>query len=313
MDWTGISSRRLAFGLQLGDVEELRSNQTANPLKRKAADFDFALEVYRGDLRDAICLIGDGIPALTAAPITAPDSRLIKRPASNVPKTDEAPDNKSLGLFPEDENLGLFLGSGASRAVASVPLPPMTASNEEENSEKPDGGATLAEGANTLRCISCGDEHSNVTAAQAPCGHLWCAGCLGRFFGRATVDEGMFPPQCCTQPIPLTDVSKWLPAELVTEFEEKQIEFTTPKRLYCANKRCSAFILPDNIAIDRGSCKVCGRATCTICKAAGHKGICSRDPARRRTMALAKRERWQKCYGCKTVVELDSGCNHISE
>ncbi|OAA70750.1 IBR finger domain protein [Akanthomyces lecanii RCEF 1005] len=182
----------------------------------------------------------------------------------------------------------------------------MAASNEEENIEKPDG-------ANVLRCISCGDEYSNESAAQAPCGHLWCAGCLVRYFGRATVDEGMFPPQCCTQPILLTDVRKWLPAELVTEFEEKQIEFTTPKRLYCANKRCSAFILPDNIAIDRGSCKVCGRATCTICNAAGHKGICSRDPARRRTMALAKREHWQKCYGCKTVVELDSGCNHISE
>lgn len=302
MDWTDDSSRRLAFGLQLEDVEELRSSQTENPLKRKAADFDFALEVYRKDLRDAIWLIGDGVPA----PTTAPDSRLIKRPALDMPKTDEALDNESLGLFPEGENPGLFLGSGASRAVASVPLPPMAASNEDENSEKPDG-------ANVLHCISCGDEYSNESAAQAPCGHLWCAGCLGRYFGRATVDEGMFPPQCCTQPILLTDVSKWLPAELVTEFEEKQIEFTTPKRLYCANKRCSAFILPDNIAIDRGSCKVCGRATCTICKAAGHKGICSRDPARRRTMALAKRENWQKCYGCKTVVELDSGCNHISE
>lgn len=300
MDWADDSSRRLAFGLHLEDVKELKSGATANPLKRKAADFDFALEVYREDLRDVIWLIGDGV----LAPTTAPDSGPVERPALDAPMTEEAPDDKSPGLLPDLD---------ASVALPLVRLPPVAASSEEEKSERPNGGATVAKGRNTLRCISCGDAHNKNSAACAPCGHLWCAGCLDRYFERATVDESMLPPQCCTQPIPLADVDKWLVEELVTRFEKKQVELTTPNRLYCANKRCSAFILPDNIAIDRGLCKVCGRATCTICKAAGHRAMCSRDPAKRRIMALAKREHWQKCYGCKTVVELDSGCHHISE
>ncbi|OAR05729.1 hypothetical protein LLEC1_03457 [Akanthomyces lecanii] len=289
MDWADVGSRRVAFRLLLEDVEELKSHQTVNPLKRKAVSFDFALEVYRDDLRDALRSLGDGVPA----PAITPASRPIKRSRLDVPISDEGSDGNSLELIPD---------TGASGAEASAPLPPVAANTEEENREKPDGAAALAQGSNTLQCISCGDERSKESAAQAPCGHFW----------RATVDEGLFPPQCCTQPIPLTDVSTWLPSELVTEFEKKQVEFTTPNRLYCANKRCSAFIIPANIAVDRGSCTACGRATCTICKAAGHRGICSRDSAKRRTMALAKRERWQKCYGCKTVVELGSGCNRIT-
>ncbi len=295
MDWTDNSSRRRAFELHLEDVEELKTNQSKRSGKRKATDFDFALEVYHEDLTEAIQSLGDEE--------LAPAPRPIKRRAV-LERTSDGLDNGGIGSSRDAE--ATTSAAAMSQTAQAIPI-------EERNDRPADGVAVPAGGGNPLCCISCGDVHSDESAARVPCGHLYCPSCLDRFFTRASTDEEVFPPQCCTQPIPLDDARRWLPAELVTRFEKKQVEFTTLKRRYCANRLCSEFIPPDKIANDRGECTACGKWTCTICKAASHKGTCSREPARRRALALAKRQGWQRCYSCKMVVELEAGCNHISE
>lgn len=49
-----------------------------------------------------------------------------------------------------------------------------------------------------------------------------------------------------------------------------------------------------------------------LCKQAGHTGDCAEDKAMEQTMELAKKEGWQKCPSCGRMVELNTGCNHMT-
>ena len=51
-----------------------------------------------------------------------------------------------------------------------------------------------------------------------------------------------FPPRCCKQPIPTDTFERYMSRDQRSKFEERQAEHDTPKRVYCANPRCSRFL-----------------------------------------------------------------------
>ena len=75
---------------------------------------------------------------------------------------------------------------------------------------------------------------------------------------------------------------------------------------------CSAFIRVENIENERATCPVCAEVTCTMCKAEAHTGDCPADTALQLVLDTANENGWQRCYGCRRLVELDIGCNHIT-
>ncbi|KAI6352793.1 hypothetical protein MCOR25_009287 [Pyricularia grisea] len=163
-------------------------------------------------------------------------------------------------------------------------------------------------------CISCGDEFEFTDVARCPCSHEYCRGCLGTLFETSTIDESLFPPRCCKQPIPLERNRIFLDSELVGRFKAKRLELETPNRIYCHDPECSNFVPPlfidtaENIA----TCVRCEKKTCTTCKGEAHTGDCPEDPGLQQVLALAAEQGWQRCHNCKRVVELGTGCYHMT-
>ena len=151
-----------------------------------------------------------------------------------------------------------------------------------------------------------------VHVARLPCRHEYCRECLDGLFEASMTDESLFPPRCCRQPIPVASVRLFLKLELVQEFARKTIEFGTPNRTYCHSPTCSTFIHPRNIDGESAYCDQCGRHTCVTCKAAGHTGDCPHDTALQQVLETAQDMGWQRCYSCRSVVELEHGCNHMT-
>uniref|UniRef100_A0A8H7K851 RING-type domain-containing protein n=1 Tax=Bionectria ochroleuca TaxID=29856 RepID=A0A8H7K851_BIOOC len=82
--------------------------------------------------------------------------------------------------------------------------------------------------------------------------------------------------------------------------------------MYCHIKTCSAFIPPSSIQGDKAVCNRCNCSTCTRCKGLHHAGACPADPATQEFLRIAKDNGWQSCQSCHRMVELSTGCHHIT-
>ncbi|KAK0495891.1 hypothetical protein EDD18DRAFT_1463091 [Armillaria luteobubalina] len=153
----------------------------------------------------------------------------------------------------------------------------------------------------------------------APCGHTYDASCMEALISAATKDESLFPPRCCRDPIPIESVQSHIDATVLATFKEKSVEFSTPIRVYCSNPKCSRFLGPKN---DGKSPSVpitcsCTTITCNSCRGnIAHGDVfshtCSSDTLEKEVRALADKKKWATCPGCSNLVELSSGCNHMT-
>ena len=164
------------------------------------------------------------------------------------------------------------------------------------------------------RCVACGDQKHFAEMAKAPCEHEYCRACLEHLFRDAMIDESFFPPRCCKQPIPLDKNQIFLVAEVARQFREKALEFSTPNRTYCHDPKCAAFIPPTNYdkAEAIATCDTCEGRTCMNCKKAQHGGDCPDDEELSQVLQLAREQGWQRCQNCWRLVELNTGCNHMT-
>lgn len=166
-----------------------------------------------------------------------------------------------------------------------------------------------------FQCSICREYFRSAQMIVTKCKDRYCADCMKTFFMRATRDESLFPPRCCKQEIPLQLVAKHMSTVELAAFEYASLEFTTADRVYCSNHQCGKFIPPTKIesGSNRMVCDHCTAATCSTCKNAYHyNGDCPDDPALRQTRELAREMGWQSCYRCSAVVQIKSGCNHMT-
>ncbi|KAI0377895.1 hypothetical protein F5Y04DRAFT_167402 [Hypomontagnella monticulosa] len=201
--------------------------------------------------------------------------------------------------------LGLFGGGVGADTTGETAV--------EDQPESSAWGASRVRKEQKLRpCNACGDEKPSAELAQTPCRHRYCRECLAQIFQHASRDESLFPPRCCKQPIPLEENQVFLDANVIQEFRQKSVEFSTPRRTYCHNSRCGRFIPPANYANDTATCGGCGHRTCITCKGASHVGDCPNDEQLQQVIQLAGQQHWQRCQNCSAMVELNMGCNHIT-
>lgn len=107
---------------------------------------------------------------------------------------------------------------------------------------------------------------------------------------------------------------RFLSSDLAAKTEQKAIELSTPDRVYCSNTKCGAFIVPGRIDwyYFKAACTYCGQETCALCKQQDHKDPCPKDRETEQVMELAEEEGWKRCAGCSAVIELQTGCNHMT-
>jgi len=124
------------------------------------------------------------------------------------------------------------------------------------------------------------------------------------------------PPKCCTADcIPVKHVEKLFSPAFKKTWNYKFQEFTTKNRIYCPGKKCGEWIKPGNIRKKDGygKCGRCKLKVCILCCGKWHEGKeCPKDEATNNLLEAAKQAGWQRCYNCRTLVELKEGCNHMT-
>ncbi len=164
----------------------------------------------------------------------------------------------------------------------------------------------------TYVCVICEDVQSTeADILTAPCAHNYCRACITEVFQNAIRDEELFPPRCCTQPLPVDQAKHFLTTELAKTFDEKAIEFTTPNRIYCSDSKCVAFVPPQKIIADVAVCRKCSHKTCVTCRESAHVGECQKNPQLVLLLKTAKKEGWKQCYNCNRMISITTGCNHM--
>jgi len=165
-------------------------------------------------------------------------------------------------------------------------------------------------------CVACNDKFHDVETLKCRgCTHEYCRECLSSLFRGSLTDETLFPPRCCGNSIPVDECRGFIGDQLLGHLEAKRIEFETPagRRTYCHAPTCSTFIPAAAIKSNIARCVLCDARTCAVCKKAAHANSdCPDDPSTQALLDLASAEGWQKCFSCSRLVELKTGCNHIS-
>ncbi len=165
---------------------------------------------------------------------------------------------------------------------------------------------------NLRDCRICYDNVQRTRCIEAECGCVLCESCTKALFDHAINNESAFPPMCCDLDIPLETALVFLDESLVKRYYEAELEYSTTIRVYCAEPNCSAFIKPDYI--DRENlalCGKCGTVTCVACRTVKHEGKCEIDEPTEEVLQLARNEKWQRCFRCRHLIEINTGCNHM--
>ncbi|KAJ3168790.1 hypothetical protein HDU87_000915 [Geranomyces variabilis] len=134
----------------------------------------------------------------------------------------------------------------------------------------------------------------------------------------------------------------WIEGPLASLIEQRSLEDSllsnagadkASKAMYCPNKRCSSMLMiPDDLDPARANqinayldnCPRCSTRICTYCRSTAHDGNSCRQmqalPAAARhtdhedaklAELVAERD-WKQCPWCQHMVELSTGCNHIT-
>lgn len=164
----------------------------------------------------------------------------------------------------------------------------------------------------TQECVACGDAKSFTDIVGLPCNHNFCVRCVVDFFTASLRDDSLFPPRCCQIPIPLQSVAGFLALDTLAIFQQKAFEMEVANRTYCSSPACASFILPSRIVDNKATCEMCNTATCTLCKGDFHTGECPEDPGMKSLESTAAANGWKRCSSCRTFIELEGGCYHIT-
>ena len=167
-------------------------------------------------------------------------------------------------------------------------------------------------------CTSCFDEVPNKNAVTLPCCHKYCSGCFSQLVTTAIINEDTFPPKCCLQEIPRTTLRQHLSSKQMTDYDQKRLEYAVSigSRYYCARPDCAQWINTRLSQAPGGvlKCSHCNFYTCGFCRGPQHADHedCPHDFGLDATLEEAERAGWQRCYNCRAMVELNTGCRHIT-
>lgn len=168
-------------------------------------------------------------------------------------------------------------------------------------------------------CVSCFDEHSKPDLVHLACSHDYCKPCAKELILNAMKTESAFPPKCCLTEIPLKAVLACLDNKQRDNYKDKAAEYAIPAghRWYCPEPKCSKWIQPEKLHRERRSqqtCPHCKTKICSTCRSTAHdkNQDCPQDFGLESTLEVADSEGWRRCYRCRTMVELTTGCRHIT-
>lgn len=91
-------------------------------------------------------------------------------------------------------------------------------------------------------CVICNEGFIYSEAFRVPCQHYYCHSCLCELVRLRLRDQTLFPPRCCSQPIPISKprhadhISSIIGAETLSIFKEAEVEHETVDKTYCSRE-----------------------------------------------------------------------------
>ena len=168
-------------------------------------------------------------------------------------------------------------------------------------------------------CTSCFDDVPHTDAIDGlPCRHRYCQPCFTQLVNTSIHNEDTFPPKCCLTDIPKTVMRKYLAPTELAKFDQKSLEYAVPlaNRYYCVAPGCARWIDTRIAKRTNGAleCPHCETKLCTVCRGPQHPGNqdCPQDFALDATLEQADQSGWRRCHNCRAIVELNTGCRHIT-
>ncbi|KAK2036234.1 IBR finger domain-containing protein [Colletotrichum somersetense] len=325
-------SLSLVLQLQIEDLENIKQGSKGKHRQDEIADATLAVEMYESELRSLVLVASDRRMCRSIAKANRLDGSLIsilggqekqavqdRQVAVRLSRGEQLDEDSSMGAAQEsaptdvDEELlnrleSIYVSTDGCEDILDQAESSTWASSRVQATEKLKMDKVIKR-----QCTSCLDIYFRADMAHCPCRHKYCQICLQTLFETSLTDESLFPPRCCGTSIPIDNYRQFLPSTLVAEFRAKEVELSTPNRTYCHIPTCSRFIPKESIKADVATCKRCGQRTCTMCKGAEHQNQdCVQDILTQNLLEVAAASGWQRCFSCRTIVELDHGCNHMT-
>ncbi|KAF5844346.1 hypothetical protein GGP41_004481 [Bipolaris sorokiniana] len=142
------------------------------------------------------------------------------------------------------------------------------------------------------KCCVCRGDFLLASVERFECGYAYCSDCFKRVVMRATVERDLV----------------YMPPSLNRWNREKD----TREKTYCANSNCGRLIAPAHIISSEATCPRYMHKTCSTCKNHYHEDDCPADLDLREALELGQVKRWQRCFSCRALVEIDWACNHMT-
>ena len=301
--------------LQRQDVERLRKGKHKEG--DLPSDFELAAQLHEKELESLEVFASDRTMCQSVMTAVVQDGAAIQ---SHEEMEQQAREDRQQALgqprstptLTKEDDTEHEIGDEILRKLQNLYVFDEKYDNLGESSEKGGKKSTKDRNVETAECAVCGEGISPYDMVECPCSHKYCTTCVIRLVEAAIGDESLFPPRCCTRPLPLLLLRCVIPTELFQNYQQKEIEYSTTDRTYCSVATCSEFIPPKLIEGDVAVCHECKKETCVFCKKLAHAGDCAKDQATADLLILAEKSGWQRCSECRRMVELHVGCNHIS-
>ncbi|KAK1974310.1 IBR finger domain-containing protein [Colletotrichum cereale] len=323
---------QLILQIQLHDLDSIKQRSKGKNRQGEICDADLAVEAYESELKSRILLVLDRCMCKSMAKANQLDGRLISilvHQEKLAAQDREVAIHLSRGGDVNEDSSADTTQGKPSRVVDEELLGKLISlyvstdgyGDVLEQAESSTWAASRGQTTDTAKevkrekrqCNSCLRSSIFTDLARCPCSHEYCRDCLLKLFETSLKDESLFPPRCCGQPIHVNDYRRFLPSTLVREFQAKAVELSTPNRTYCHKPTCSTFIPKEFTKDDIAVCQRCKYRTCAMCKGAEHKDQdCAQDSLTQDVLQIAAANGWQRCFSCRSIVELEHGCNHIS-
>lgn len=212
----------------------------------------------------------------------------------------------------------------APSAVSSSSISISSFEMEDDAEEHASGsGAEADSDQETTRCQVCLEKKDIDDMTRYRCGCMYCVQCLNQLFRVSFTTRALYPPKCgCLEQIEAAEVKSSFEEDVLDLFEKVPEEWWTENPTYCGQETCGAFIPAsrfgevDDKMVQFASCLSCNTMTCSKCKQtqAAHDDLCGKCPRKTVSPELYKfvmKNKLSRCPSCKTLAELEEGCNSV--
>ncbi|KAH9326151.1 hypothetical protein KI387_006329, partial [Taxus chinensis] len=176
-------------------------------------------------------------------------------------------------------------------------------------------------------CGICFDHSLEEMFEGLNCFHRYCHPCMTRYIHSRIEDRRpqiYCPHESCGEPLTPQECAYFLPAEIFDAWSALNLEaqIADCDKVYCPFPDCSALLVKEDAEREmvNTECLFCHRMFCVKCKVPWHGDLdCSEFQNSLKTSEvdlqfskLVENRKWQRCEKCKGVIELISGCNHMT-